>query len=170
MPSFLTGAPVWVSVPLSPTYAERGSQVLLNWTFSYDASSPSWRKWYEATESGTQIGRTIMTKYQSNAVLIDRPEYEGRLEFVYNGAILLKNVSLSDEGFIRFGVDFTDGEHLQHQIMLNVTSKDIIHTSPCPKSVYNSKAMISKIEYYCMCRNVFHYLILQKLSVSVNGH
>ena len=125
LPSFLTGAPVWVSVPLNPTYAERGSQVLLNWTFSYDASSPSWRKWYEATESGGQIGKTIMAKYPSNAVKINRPEYEGRLEFVYNGAILLKNVSLSDEGFIRFGVEFTDGENLQHQIMLNVTSKDI---------------------------------------------
>ena len=116
---------MWVSVPLNPTYAERGSQILLKWIFSYDASSPSWRKWYKATESGTQIGKTIMTKYQSNAVQINRPEYEGRMEFVGNGAILLKNVSISDEGYMRFGVDFSDGLNLQHQIMLNVTSKDL---------------------------------------------
>ena len=102
-----------------------GTQVLLNWTFSYDASSPSWRKWYKATEIGTQIGGTILTKYQSYAVQIGRPEYEGRMEFVDNGAILLKNVSISDEGYIRFGVDFTNGALLQHQIMLIVTSTDL---------------------------------------------
>ena len=102
-----------------------GTQVLLNWTFSYDASSPSWRKWYKATESGTQIGRTIVTKCQSYPVEISRPEYEGRMEIVANGAILLKNVSISDEGYMRFGVDFTNGVLLQHQIMLNVTSKDL---------------------------------------------
>ena len=64
-----------------------------------------------------------MSKYKTDAVSINRAEYEGRLEFVENGGFLLKNVSLEDEGYVKFSVDFEDGSNLQQQVALNVTSK-----------------------------------------------
>ena len=64
-----------------------------------------------------------MSKYETDAVRISRAEYQGRLEFVENGGFLLSNVSLNDEGYIRFSVDFDDGNNLESQVMLNVTSE-----------------------------------------------
>ena len=72
-----------------------------------------------------------MSKYKTEAVSINRAEYQGRLEFAGNGGFLLKNVSLDDEGYVKFSVDFEDGSNLQQQIALNVTSKFYIFLTYC---------------------------------------
>lgn len=73
-----------------------------------------------------------MSKYGANAVIIHQTEYEGRLAFVENGGLVLKNVSLFDEGFIRFDVDFEDGSNLGQHIMLNVTGTKLLFKTFVP--------------------------------------
>ena len=121
---FSAGKPVFLSVPLNPTYAERGCEVILNWTYSYNTSSPLLIKWFESSKHGRHIGgASIMSKFGSWDARINRPEYFGRVDYMGNGRILLKNISTTDEGYIGISIDFIDGTALRHHILLNVTSK-----------------------------------------------
>ena len=100
-----------------------GSDVIFNWTYAY-AAEPDFIKWYRVSQDNVQIGLSIMVKSKNNPAVIKSKPYEGRIEFRGNGRILLKNMSLSDEGYIAFNADFSDGAPLYNKAFINVTSKE----------------------------------------------
>ncbi|XP_065056158.1 hemicentin-1-like isoform X2 [Rhopilema esculentum] len=129
----IQGSPYFVSTPTSPAYVQLGSDVIFNWTYAY-AAEPDFIKWYRVSQDNVQIGLSIMVKSKNNSPVIKNKPYEGRIEFKGNGRILLKNMSLSDEGYIAFNADFSDGAPLYNKAFINVTIYPSL-SSPLPNEV-----------------------------------
>ena len=64
-----------------------------------------------------------MFKSSSSAAEVKKDAFKGRAEYRENGGLFIKNISLLDEGYMSFSVNFDDGESLSNRVMLNITSK-----------------------------------------------
>ncbi len=95
---------------------------VLNWTYN-SSISPTFKKWYQSTETNLQIGKSIMFQSGGNSATVYKDEFKGRVEYFANAGLIIRNISLQDEGYIRFEVNFNDGTDLHNRIILNVTSK-----------------------------------------------
>eukprot|EP00794_Sanderia_malayensis_P010647 gene10647-11775_t len=124
----------FIATPSNPTYAEVGSSASLNWTYSYH-EQPSFKKWYKSTESNDPIGLSIMFKSANQPLTYSNAAYAGRVEYFDNAGLVIRNVSLQDEGYIRFEVNFEDGHSFANKIIFNVTVRPQLTTSLANETV-----------------------------------
>ena len=131
-----------VSVPSNPTYAIKGGDVFLNWTYE-SPSEPILKRWYQADSNGNELGLVIMSISPPAAPSTLNPSFIGRATYVANAGLRITNVSLSDEGPTKFHVFLKSGRSIASMVTLIVTSKLFVSVDLLLEAILKSVQLVN---------------------------
>ena len=113
----------FITAPEKDSYAEVSSEFLFNWTFVVPGVSIDVIKWYQSDAAGNPIGQFIMRYFaQVDSLRIYETRFKSRVSHQSNAAMLLKNITFSDEGYYTCDITDFNGIPYKNTMYLHVTS------------------------------------------------
>eukprot|EP00795_Rhopilema_esculentum_P016841 gene16841-8312_t len=137
----------FITTPPSITYARKGSEAFFNWTFEITEASvtPNVKNWFQSDAVGNSLGKMIMTQFLNQPVTVLKESFINRTSYVPNAGMIVKNIKLTDEGYIGCSVQYSNGHLHKNVVRLVVTVPPSIGLKLPNKTVVmvDTKSMLS---------------------------